>query len=94
MGRGGVEFEWDEAKRESNIGKHGIDFYRILDLFDGRPVQRIDHERAGELRTLTVGMVGDVAYAVVSTRRGGKIRVISARRASQNERRAYRELHG
>ncbi len=33
-----MEFEWDEAKRESNLTKHGIDFPLAEMLFDGRPV--------------------------------------------------------
>jgi uncharacterized protein len=30
-----MEFEWDEAKRLSNIRKHGIDFAEITSIFDG-----------------------------------------------------------
>jgi uncharacterized protein len=30
-----MEFEWDEAKRLSNIRKHGIDFTEITSIFDG-----------------------------------------------------------
>jgi uncharacterized protein len=94
MGRGGVEFEWDEAKRESNIGKHGIDFRDVRPLFDGRSVLRYESHRAGEQRTLSVGQVDTVIYAVASTLRDGRVRIISARRASQDERRAYREIYG
>ncbi|MDP8909407.1 MAG: BrnT family toxin [Chloroflexota bacterium] len=31
------EFEWDAAKRLSNLGKHGIDFLRARAVFDGLP---------------------------------------------------------
>jgi uncharacterized protein len=30
-----MEFEWDEAKRISNIRRHGVDFAEVSPLFDG-----------------------------------------------------------
>jgi uncharacterized DUF497 family protein len=33
-----MQFEWDEAKRNSNLSKHGVDFLRMQMLFDERPV--------------------------------------------------------
>jgi len=33
-----MEFEWDEAKRLSNLEKHRIDFADVEAIFDGRPV--------------------------------------------------------
>lgn len=30
-----MRYEWDEAKRQSNIQKHGIDFVGIEKAFDG-----------------------------------------------------------
>jgi len=32
-----MDFEWNEAKRRSNLDKHGLDFRDALDMFDGRP---------------------------------------------------------
>jgi uncharacterized DUF497 family protein len=32
---GAVRFEWDEAKREANLQKHGIDFIGVESLFEG-----------------------------------------------------------
>ena len=37
-----LEFEWDEEKRLSNIAKHGIDFLRVRELFDGRPTYTVE----------------------------------------------------
>jgi uncharacterized protein len=43
------EFEWDEAKRLSNIEKHGIDF-KVADLvFDGRPILNLLSGRESEV---------------------------------------------
>ncbi len=33
-----IEFEWDEAKRLSNIQKHALDFQDAIILFDYRPL--------------------------------------------------------
>ncbi len=30
-----MEFEWDEAKRQSNIEKHGIDFAEAVAIYEG-----------------------------------------------------------
>ena len=32
------DFEWDGAKHESTLQKHGIDFNDAMLIFDGRPV--------------------------------------------------------
>ncbi len=34
-----IEFEWDEQKRLSNLEKHGIDFIRACQIFDGYTVE-------------------------------------------------------
>ncbi len=33
-----MEFEWDEAKRQGSLAKHGVDFLDATALFNGRPV--------------------------------------------------------
>ena len=30
-----LTFEWDEAKRSANLGKHGIDFVDVPEMFTG-----------------------------------------------------------
>ena len=84
-------FEWDEAKREANLVKHGVDFVDALEVFaDPRRVERIDQRREyAEERRQAVGMVRGQVLFVVYTLRGEVRRLISARRASSNERRAY-----
>ncbi len=37
--RSTMKFEWDEAKRQSNLQKHGIDFRAAVRLFDVRPLK-------------------------------------------------------
>jgi uncharacterized DUF497 family protein len=83
-------FEWDETKRLTNLAKHGIDFAQAARVFDGRVVEWEDRSRDyGERRWRVVGRVDHAMLFVVYTRRSGKRRLISARRASQDERQAY-----
>lgn len=89
-----MRFEWDEAKRRSNLEKRGIDFLLTRQLFDGRPVITIRSSYADEERYLTTGMAGEIFVTVVWTRRVEAIRIISARRSRDGEVRAYRALYG
>lgn len=88
------EFEWDEAKRLSNLGKHGIDFLRARAVSDGCPRRTERSTYTQEERFLTTGILADRFVTVVWTQRGETIRIISARRARVGEERAYRALHG
>jgi uncharacterized protein len=90
-----MRFEWDEAKRRSNIDKHRIDFLRATLIFDGRPHLELDSPRRSEKRFLRIAQLEGRLIAVAWTRRGKDVvRIISARRASDEEKRAYRQLHG
>ena len=89
-------YEWDEAKREANLVKHGVDFMDALEVFaDPLRVERVNQRREyAEERREVVGMVRDQMLFVVYTLRGEVRRLISARRASRNERRAYHASSG
>jgi uncharacterized DUF497 family protein len=90
-----MRFEWDEAKRGWNIEKHGIDFVRAQEVFDGRPVFTYASPHADETRFVTISLLLGRCCAVVWTWRGaGAVWLISVRRARHGEERAYRELHG
>ncbi len=89
-----MEFEWDEAKRRSNLVKHGIDFLDVRRLFDGRPVVTDRSSHPDEDRYLTTGTIDGRFVTAIWTRRNNAIRIISARRARDAETRAYRALHG
>lgn len=89
-----MEFEWDEAKRQSNLAKHGLDFLRARTLFDGRPVHTVMSPRFEEERFATTSEIDGRFYTVIWMWRGDVIRRISARRARDGEERAYRMLHG
>ena len=84
------DFDWDEAKQSSNLKKHEIDFDDAIGIFE-RPVLRRRSDRGSETRYLAVGTFESRVVAVAYTERGEVCRVISARKARPNERRAYRQ---
>jgi uncharacterized DUF497 family protein len=87
-------FEWDEAKRLSNLAKHDIDFVRAQELFDGRPLTHLPSTYKAEPRHLAVGVLDGRCVTAVWTRRDEAIRFISVRRARKNEIAVYRLEHG
>lgn len=84
-------FEWDENKRQYNLEKHGIDFMDAIEIFDDPDRIEFESIRKGEVRVQTIGMVYDIVLFLVYILRGRKKRIISVRRASKNERKAYDE---
>ncbi|MNH07212.1 hypothetical protein D3C76_1145310 [compost metagenome] len=84
-------FEWDEAKNETNIRKHGIDFTDVPDMFNHPMLtRRDDGETYGEQRWVSLGWLQALIGVVVYTeRRGDVIRIISARKATNREARHY-----
>ncbi len=88
-------FEWDENKRCANIRKHGIDFIRAQEAFDGRPVYEYSSSFAAETRIVTVAQLESRIVAIVWVwRQENTVRIISARSARDGEKRKYRELYG
>jgi hypothetical protein len=61
-----MRFEWDEAKRESNIGKHGLYFADLEPLFNGETALLLDDRfDYGEQRFVTIGLLnGVVLYQI------------------------------
>ena len=85
---GELEYEWDEAKRESNLAKHEVDF-SIVEGFDWETAKSKQSDRRGESRKAATGFIGDRLYRVIFTERGDRIRVISLRKANPREVREY-----
>ncbi len=89
-----MDFEWDEDKRQANVEKHGLDFIRVTQVFDGRPRMDSASPRAGEHRVQTTAQLEGRFVTVVWTEREEGVRIISARRARDGEERAYRQIFG
>ena len=85
------EFEWDEAKARINLEKHKVSFLTAAAVFGNERLERIDdREEYGELRWIALGRVDEEVYRVVFTWRGENlIRLISAQKASKDEREIY-----
>ena len=84
----GLVLEWDEAKRNWVLTERGIDFEDAALILDG-PVLELWQLRDGELRCLAIGELDGRVLAVVYVDRSRRRRIITARRASKNERRKY-----
>lgn len=87
-----MELEWDEAKNQHNIAKHGIDFADAHRIFTNPIVVRSDvrHEY-GEQRWIALGQLGSIIVVLVFTRRGSKTRIISIRKGNKHERQIYKD---
>jgi uncharacterized DUF497 family protein len=85
-----MEFEWDEAKRKSNLRNHGIDFVGIEKVFEGETAtildDRFDYD---EERFVTFGLLDGRVVAIAHTETGKVIRIISVRKATKNEESSY-----
>lgn len=90
-------FSWDEAKNESNRRKHGVSFEAARLVFDDpQHVSRLDRVEGDEERWQTIGNAGGIVLLLVAhtwREAGGEehIRIISARRATRQERKFYEE---
>jgi uncharacterized protein len=87
-----VEFEWDPGKAAENLSKHKVSFTEATTVFgDFLGTTLADPDHSGhERRFLTIGLSGRNRLLIVShTERGDQLRIISARRLTPNERRAY-----
>ncbi len=92
------EFEWDEKKAQLNVEKHGVSFCEAASIFlDSFSLENLDLRHSQEeVRFLKLGKTssGRVLLCVFTKRKyenGKKIRIISARRASEKETKAYEE---
>lgn len=84
------KFEWDEAKNHANQRKHGISFEEAVTIFDGPVLSLEDEYHHSEVRERSYGLLGGVVVVcVVHTDRDGVIRIISARKATRNERKHF-----
>ena len=90
------EFEWDPAKNRANQKKHHVSFEEARTVFldEGALVASDPDHPSREDRFLMIGFSLQLRVLLVcfcERRRGNVIRIISARKASRNERRQYRE---
>jgi uncharacterized protein len=78
-------FEFDAAKSEANLAKHGIDFVDGQALWSDAAAIEAPARTEGQPRTLVLGQIGQTIWAAIITYRGDAIRIISIRRARHEE---------
>jgi uncharacterized DUF497 family protein len=77
-----VSIEFDPAKDEANIKRHGISLGRAADL-EAATVEPDTRNDYGEPRFRAWGRIDGKAWCLAFTLRGGRIRAISLRRVSK-----------
>jgi hypothetical protein len=84
---------WDDAKRKSNLEKHGLDFKDAQLVYDNPDKCTYDTSRQGEQRwmDLAVAVIQGRLLTLIYTERGDNVRVISFRPASREEREQYEQ---
>lgn len=82
-------FEFDEAKSQSNLSKHGIDFVEAQLLRLDFDLLEIPAKTVDEPRSLMIGKIGDKHWSAVVTHRSENVRIISVRRSRNEEIKLY-----
>lgn len=80
-----MDFEFDLDKSHANRQKHGIDFIDAQKLWGDDNFVEVPARTEDELRWLIIGRINTVYYSAVITYRGERIRLISVRRARDEE---------
>ncbi len=87
-----MEFEWDDEKNDTNIKKHGVSFEKAKRIFEDDVLTVVDERfHYGELREISIGLIDGILLLTVAhtDTETGIIRLISARKATKQERRRY-----
>jgi len=88
------QFDWDEANI-GHLAEHNVKPEEAEEVILNRPVDLETHTRDGEERLAQIGET-DAGWilVVISTMRGGKIRVVTAWPAKERLRRCFLSLKG
>lgn len=86
-------YAWDEAKRKSNLRKHGLDFKDAYLVYENSNKCTYDASRYDEYRLMDVALavVRGRVLTLVYTENEDEVRIISFRHASREERKRYEE---
>jgi hypothetical protein len=95
-------FEWDEKKAAANLEKHHVSFIEAITAFtdlqglDGSDLAHSEQEeRRLRIAESVFGNILTIAYTLRESENDQtKVRIISARRASRKERKAYKKGFG
>jgi len=82
-------FEFDKSKSESNKRKHGIDFETARKLWKDSNRVELPARWIDEPRILLIAKLKQEIWAAIFTLRNDRIRIISVRKARDNEKEIY-----
>lgn len=94
-----MKFTWDEHKNAINKAKHGVSFETAKLVFnDPLHISIQDRHENGEHRWQTLGLINGllvllVAHTIHEENNIEMIRIISARKATKQERGCYEQAH-
>jgi uncharacterized protein len=83
-------FEWNDAKATANLRKHGVSFEQAAEACDDA-LALVLADPVDADRSNIIGMGAGRVLFVVTIEKAESTRIISARRATPAERRAYEE---
>ena len=86
-----MEFEFDPAKSGANLIKHGIDFVEAQQLWTDEFAASVEARSDTEPRSALIAEYNSKIWIAFFTDRESSIRLISVRRARDNEERIYYE---
>ncbi len=84
-----INFEFDQAKSQSNLKKHGIDFEKAKTIWEDPDFIEVPARVQDEPRSLVVGRLEGKLWSAVVTYRNDRVRIISVRRARPEEEAVY-----
>ncbi len=84
-----MRFEWDAAKDNANMVKHGIDFETAKGLWLDENRIEIRAPHPVENRYIIIGKLQEKLWTAVHTIRGDAVRIISVRRSRKEEAKLY-----
>ena len=85
-----MRFEFDREKSAINKQKHGISLEEAAQLWQEAYLE-VKARTVDEVRSMAIGRIRGKLYACIYTVRGESIRLISCRRAREQEARLYHE---
>ena len=85
-----MDIEFDPAKDQANIDKHGVTLALAADIEWSDVLCMPDDRRDyGEVREIGFTVIGQRLYVVVFVQRGQTMRIVSLRKANSREVKAY-----
>ena len=84
-----MDFEFDPVKSAANKAKHGIDFVETQVLWNDPDRLEIPARSVDEPRAQVIGMIVSQVWSAFVTSRDERVRIISVRRARDEEEARY-----